>query len=157
MWYCVNSKRASVPARGAAADDTRLNDSMNPLVRDENLNRNLRIVVGPAIGALIILGVLITGSIIPSMAQQPVPPGAKLKPFVETIPKSTVKMTMLPIPGGTVKIGTATVAVKPFYMARTETPWEMFDAFYTTGTPTPPYDQTDWPADAIAHCPSTGS
>jgi formylglycine-generating enzyme required for sulfatase activity len=57
---------------------------------------------------------------------------------------------MVPIPGGTVKIRTTTVTVKPFWMARTETPWEAYDAFTASGPPSPAYDQTDYPADAIA-------
>jgi formylglycine-generating enzyme required for sulfatase activity len=57
---------------------------------------------------------------------------------------------MVPIPGGTVKIGTQTVTVKPCWMARTETPWEAFDVFTASGPASPPYDQTVFPVDAIA-------
>lgn len=71
-------------------------------------------------------------------------------PFVETIPKSVVKIEMLPIPGGTVKIGERDVAVKPFHMAKTETVWEAYDAFLLSGEPSPPYDETEFAADAIA-------
>jgi formylglycine-generating enzyme required for sulfatase activity len=86
---------------------------------------------------------------IPSAAQ-PAAEGAKLEPFTETLPGSVVKVQMLPIPGGTLKIGGKEVTVKPFWMARTETPWEAFDAFTASGEPSPAYDQTDYPADAIA-------
>ncbi len=57
---------------------------------------------------------------------------------------------MVPVPGGTVKLGTATVAVKPFYMATTETTWEVFDAFLASGPNSKPYDQTEYTADVIA-------
>lgn len=57
---------------------------------------------------------------------------------------------MVPIPGGTVKIGGKDVAVKPFYMAKTETAWEVFDVFLMSGPPSPSYDQTVFAADAVA-------
>ncbi len=74
----------------------------------------------------------------------------KLAPYVLILPGSAVKVQMLPVPGGTIKIGTKAVLVKPFYMARTETPWEAFDVFIASGAPSPSYDQTVFPADAIA-------
>lgn len=85
-------------------------------------------------------------------AVKPAPkPGAGgLKPFKQTLPESVVTLTMLPIPGGTVKVGEQTVSVKPFWMASTETPWEAFDAFFESGPPSPAYDQTEYPVDAIA-------
>lgn len=57
---------------------------------------------------------------------------------------------MIPIPGGTVNVGSKAVAVKPFWMARTETPWEAFDVFTASGPASPAYDQTDYKPDAIA-------
>jgi formylglycine-generating enzyme required for sulfatase activity len=89
-------------------------------------------------------------SIVPAAEQQQAASNAKLTPFVETLPKSVVKLDMVPIPGGTIKIGTQTVTVKPFWMARTETPWEAFDVFTASGPASPAYDQTQYPADAIA-------
>ena len=77
-------------------------------------------------------------------------PTGKQETYIETLPKSLVKMQMLLIPGGTIKIGDKSVTVKPFYMAKTETPWEAFDAFTASGPSSPPYDQTEFPADAIA-------
>jgi formylglycine-generating enzyme required for sulfatase activity len=97
------------------------------------------------IGALAALGVLTTGFTLPSAAQAP----AKLQPFTETLPKSTVKIEMVPIPGGTVKIGGQTVTVKPFWMAKTETPWEAYDVFTASGPPSPSYGQEIKP-DALA-------
>jgi formylglycine-generating enzyme required for sulfatase activity len=87
---------------------------------------------------------------IASAARPAAAPGEKLNQFVETLPGSLVKIRMLPIPGGTLKIGAQTVEVKPFWMARTETPWEAFDVFTASGPPSPAYDQTEFPADAIA-------
>lgn len=107
-------------------------------------------VVVPMIAALCVPGILISGLIIPSRAQQPAAKGAKLAPFTQDLPDSLVKIQMVPIPGGTIKIGNKTVTVKPFWMAKTETPWEAFDAFTASGPASPAYDQTDFPADAIA-------
>lgn len=88
---------------------------------------------------------------IPAAAQQKAPTDAKKPdPFVETLPNSVVKIQMIPIPGGTVKIGNQTVTVKPFFMARTETPWEAFDVFTSSGPASRSYDQTEFSPDAIA-------
>jgi len=73
-----------------------------------------------------------------------------LAPYTETLPGSVVKIEMVPIPGGTVTIGGKTITVPPFWMAQTETPWEAFDAFTSSGPPSKPYDQTKFAPDAIA-------
>ncbi len=100
---------------------------------------------------LLLLGVLISAHMLPSSAAPaPAAAGTKLQPFTETLPGSVVKINMVPIPGGTVKIGTQVITVKPFYMARTETPWEAFDVFLASGPSSRPYDQTEFPPDAIA-------
>ncbi len=57
---------------------------------------------------------------------------------------------MVPVPGGAVKIGGKPVTVKPFWMARTETPWEVYDVFLASGPASPAYDQTEFPPDAVA-------
>jgi len=72
------------------------------------------------------------------------------KPYTESLPKSMAKIEMVPIPGGTVKVGGKDVAVKPFFMAKTETTWDAFDAFLASGPRSKPYDQTKFAADAIA-------
>ncbi len=82
-----------------------------------------------------------------SFAQQP---AVKLAKYTETLPNSVVKIQMLPIPGGSIKIGKAMVKVKPFYIASTETVWEAFDVFIASGEPTKNYDQTKYAPDAIA-------
>jgi formylglycine-generating enzyme required for sulfatase activity len=90
---------------------------------------------------------------LPSAAQAPkkkaVSSANKLQPYVETLPKSLVKIKMQPIPGGSITIGGKKVAVKPFWMAQTETSWEAFDAFYFGGEHAVPYDQTQFGPDVI--------
>jgi formylglycine-generating enzyme required for sulfatase activity len=86
---------------------------------------------------------------IPSAAQPPAPAG-KPAPYTLTLPNSVVKIQMLPIPGGTIKIKGQPVTVKPFYMAKTETPWEAYDVFLQSGPPSPAYDQTNFGPDVIA-------
>lgn len=73
-----------------------------------------------------------------------------LAPFGQTIPDSVVKIEMVPVPGGTVTVRGKTVEVKPFYIATTETAWEAFDAFTSSGPPSKPYNQTNFAPDAIA-------
>jgi formylglycine-generating enzyme required for sulfatase activity len=105
-----------------------------------------------AVGGLCGLGVLISGLIVPSTAPVRAAAETKLEPYTETLPNSVVKIKMVPIPGGTFKIGKkkTPVTVKPFWMATTETPWEAYDVFTASGPPSPPYDQTEFPPDAIA-------
>lgn len=77
-------------------------------------------------------------------------PQDALKAYTENLPDSVVKIEMLPIPAGSVTIDGKSVAVKPFYMAKTETTWEAFDVFLASGPPSPAYDQTEFGPDAIA-------
>jgi formylglycine-generating enzyme required for sulfatase activity len=133
----------------------KLNDSKHPTIK---LHRTRRIGnrAAWAIGAT---GVLLTGIILSSRAQQTLQrpavqpsaaPGAKLAPYTETLPGSAASVKMVPIPGGTVTIGGKPVTVKPFWMAQTETPWEVFDAFIASGAASPAYDKTEFAPDAIA-------
>jgi len=62
----------------------------------------------------------------------PAAPGA---PYRETIPDTTVTFEMVPVPGGTVTIDGKPVKVEPFYIARTEVTWDMYDAFMQGGNP----------------------
>lgn len=87
---------------------------------------------------------------IDSSAAAPQASGQKAAPYTLTVPNSVVKVNMVPVPGGTVKIEGKDVAVKPFYMAATETPWELFDLFLQSGPPSKPYDQTEFAADVVA-------
>ncbi len=70
--------------------------------------------------------------------------------YTETLPNSVVKIQMIAIPGGTVKIDGKDVVVKPYWIAETETPWEAFDAFVSSGKASKAYDQTEFAPDAIA-------
>lgn len=101
-------------------------------------------------GALVVMGGVISGLMLPSATPVRAAGAPGLKPYSETLPNSVVKVDMVPIPGGTIKIGGKTITVKPFYMEKTETPWEVYDVFLGSGQPSPAYDQTEFPADAIA-------
>lgn len=72
------------------------------------------------------------------------------KPYSVTLPKSVVKIDMVPVPGGTVDIEGKSVPVAPFFMGTTEITWEAYDLFLASGPPSEPYDQTEFAADAIA-------
>ena len=61
--------------------------------------------------------------------------GLQAEPYVEKLPESTAEFKMVPIPGGSVKIADQTVEVKPFFMATTETTWDIFDQFLLSGEP----------------------
>lgn len=74
----------------------------------------------------------------------------KLQSFEQSIPDSVVKLPMVAIPGGKLKSAGKEVAIKPFYIAKTETVWELFDLFLASGAPSPSYDQTQFAPDAIA-------
>lgn len=66
---------------------------------------------------------------------------SQLAPYTETLPNSLAKIDLVPVKGE---------KVKPFYIATTETPWEVYDVFLKSGPPSPAYDQTAFAPDAIA-------
>jgi len=72
------------------------------------------------------------------------------KSYVEKLPSSTVEFKMVHVPGGEVKIGDKTVKVAPFFMGATEVTWDVFDGFLLSGEPSKPYEQMEFPPDAIA-------
>ncbi|PQO43435.1 formylglycine-generating enzyme family protein [Blastopirellula marina] len=59
--------------------------------------------------------------------------GGYMVPYEFTIPGTTAKLAMAPIPGGTHVMGAGdaaySVTIEPFWMARTETNWEQYQAF----------------------------
>jgi formylglycine-generating enzyme required for sulfatase activity len=92
-----------------------------------------------------VFAVATLGSYLLSIADsRPAPAGAEdMKLYVETIPGTKVKFEMVPIPGGTFKMGSPTgepkrsddegpqhlVTVGPFWMEKTETTWDEYDIF----------------------------
>ncbi|MEZ0327769.1 MAG: hypothetical protein ACAH95_17885, partial [Fimbriimonas sp.] len=95
---------------------------------------------------ILLLTILSISLAMSSLAAEPQQPA----PYSVTLPNSVVKINMVPVPAGSVKIGSETVAVKPFYMATTETTWEAFDVFLASGPHSKPYDQSEFAPDAIA-------
>jgi formylglycine-generating enzyme required for sulfatase activity len=73
-----------------------------------------------AIGAL--LGAAVT-------AFTPSQSAPKPTDYIEKIPGTVVTFEMVLVPGGTVTVDGKAVDVKPFYIGRTETTWDMYDAF----------------------------
>lgn len=68
----------------------------------------------------------------PSRAQgaataQGAPPSEQA--YRETLPGTVVEFEMVLVPGGSVTLDGQTIEVKPFYIARTETTWDMYDVF----------------------------
>jgi formylglycine-generating enzyme required for sulfatase activity len=69
--------------------------------------------------------------------------GPVLQPYTETIPGPNLQFDMVPVPGGTFLLGSPVteakrredegpqvkLAIEPFYMAKYETIWELYDAF----------------------------
>ena len=47
----------------------------------------------------------------------------------DTIPGTLVSFEMVPVPGGPVTVGGASVEVEPFFIGRTEVTWDMYDVF----------------------------
>jgi formylglycine-generating enzyme required for sulfatase activity len=87
-------------------------------------------------------------------AQAPAP-----KPISILVPGTTVKLDFVGVPGGSISIKDSKgqlrqVTIKPFLIAKTETPWEAFDPFLSSGPPSKAYDQSEIPPDAVAR-PST--
>jgi formylglycine-generating enzyme required for sulfatase activity len=76
-------------------------------------------------------------------ADDPSVKAANHKAYVETIPGSTVKFEMVPIPGGTFVMGSPSgepgrgedegpqhpVTIRPFWMGKTEVTWDEFDRY----------------------------
>jgi formylglycine-generating enzyme required for sulfatase activity len=102
-----------------------------------------------AITAAFALIVPLKWSVAPAHAQQAAK-ARSLPPFTQTLPGSVVKVEMMPIPAGSLTLAGKKVAIKPFWIADTETTWEAMDAFMTSGPPSPSYDQTKFALDAIA-------
>lgn len=94
-------------------------------------------------GSLVAVGLTAWLAEAPSPAPADTPP-ANFKAYKETVPDSAVSFEMLPIPGGTFMMGSPTsekgrgedegpqhaVTVRPFWMAKTETTWDLYDLYW---------------------------
>ena len=134
------------------------------MITRELMTREVEIINGRRIYkatiSVLAMAMMVSGSAYGQTPKPPVKPPSKTKvaqkttsglaPFTVTLPGSTVKIKMIPIPGGTIKIGDKTVVLKPYWVSETELPWEAFDVFLSSGPPSPPYDVTEYKADAIA-------
>jgi formylglycine-generating enzyme required for sulfatase activity len=99
----------------------------------------------------------------------PLPP--EMKPYTETIPGTAIHFDMVPIPGGTFKMGSPAneagrsadegpehlVTIHPFWMGKTELTWDEYDVFafktgimHTVGAPIQE-SAAEKLADAITH------
>jgi formylglycine-generating enzyme required for sulfatase activity len=102
-----------------------------------------------------------------AVPQEPLRPAAEFKAYAETIPGSDVKFTMLPIPGGTFRMGSPPsepgrgddegpqhpVTVRPFWMGKTEVTWDEYDQYWKKiegAEPPPNPTPRDKEADAVS-------
>ena len=85
-----------------------------------------------------------------AQAQAPAAPPQVVR---ETIPGTVVAFEMVRVPGGTVSVDGATVAVEPFLIGRHEVTWDMYDLFAldkaagdvdATSRPSQPYGAPDY-------------
>ena len=93
------------------------------------------------LSALIASLALVAGVASVARAESPAP--ADMKPFTEAVPGTELKFDLIPIPGGTVKIGSpdteddrksdegpqVEVEVEPFYMGKYEVTWAEYNEF----------------------------
>lgn len=49
--------------------------------------------------------------------------------YRESIPGTLVSFEMVPVPGGTVKVGDRSETVAPFHLGRTEVTWDLYDVY----------------------------
>jgi formylglycine-generating enzyme required for sulfatase activity len=75
-------------------------------------------------------------------------PAAEMKPYVETIPGTSVTFEMVPLPGGTFRMGSPAsepgraedegpahaVTVRPFWIGKYEVTWSEYDKFWLDST-----------------------
>ncbi len=122
-------------------------------------------------GLLVALLVLAVGRDEPAPAADARSADAKpadlTKPYTQTIRGTTVKFDMVPIPGGTFVMGSPAteagrspdegpqhpVAIRPFYMGRTEVTWDEYDLYWKKeegAAKTEPQTAADKEADAVS-------
>src|SRR2546425_9765141 len=59
---------------------------------------------------------------------------AAFAPYSETVPGSSVRFDMVPIPGGTLEAGDQKVPVRAFWMGKYEVTWDEYDAYRSDTT-----------------------
>ena len=57
------------------------------------------------------------------------PQPAALQPYTESLAGTTVSFDMVPVPAGSVTVDGKPVAIKPFYIGRSEVTWDLYDVF----------------------------
>jgi formylglycine-generating enzyme required for sulfatase activity len=82
----------------------------------------------------LILSVVATLGCAPAQQSGGAAPGAQaLQPYVDSIPGSVATFEMVPVPGGEVTLptpnGNRVIAVRPFWIGRTELTWDAYDPF----------------------------
>ena len=99
----------------------------------------------PSVGFLLGIGILLWGVAAPVSRPATSPPAASapMKAYVESIVGGKASFEMVPIPGGTFKMGSPAnerghaadeapqheVKIQPFWMGKTEMTWEAFDLY----------------------------
>lgn len=53
----------------------------------------------------------------------------ELEPFEVAIEEALVELDMIPVPAGSIQMGGEQVDVGPFWISRTEVPWDLFDVY----------------------------
>ena len=59
----------------------------------------------------------------------PAPQPAARLPYTESLAGTTVSFEMVPVPAGDVTVDGKQVAIKPFYIGRSEVTWDLYDVF----------------------------
>jgi formylglycine-generating enzyme required for sulfatase activity len=79
------------------------------------------------------------------------PQATAFAPYVETIPGSSVRFEMVPVPAGALVGGAGPVPVRAFWMGKTEVTWDEYDRYRTDrATPVGPREgETPVGADAV--------
>ena len=76
-----------------------------------------------------VVGMLLVGALGATGA-----PDAAFAPYRETVPGSSVRFEMVPIPGGTLEAGDQKIPVRAFWMGKYEVTWEEYDAYRSDTT-----------------------
>jgi formylglycine-generating enzyme required for sulfatase activity len=111
------------------------------------MRKIVQFLLGAALGAGLLATIGLLGQ--PAAGGSADSPGAKPADYEQSVPGSEVKFTMIGIPGGTFDIGSAEsengrlpnegpvhpVAIRPFWMGKTEVTWDEYDQYWKTMNP----------------------